>query len=249
MVRNAQRSSFSWKYAAFHHHRDLSTSELVCRPPGGPDWLSVCLRERRRSGHVTNRNVLVVIWLLALSFWQPSKAQAVPILLTIQSTHMSFDHGSYDNAALSGLGSRGFAGNWMGLIPWGGGIGLFGTGAFGSGAGGFTGSGGAGGFAGSGGAGRFAGSGGAGGFAGSGGGFPGRGAGPNVAFAVITLLSLEHPSEWFHHDFTSPRSSSASLNTIASTAPPPRVPEPASALLFAAGAFLVLRSATRRQRT
>ena len=210
---------------------------------------------------MTNRNVLVVIWLLALSFWQPSKAQALPILLTIQSTHMSFDHGSYDNAGLSGLGSRGFAGNWMGLIPWGGGIGLFGTGAFGSGAGGFAGFGGAGGFAGSGGAGGFPGSGGAGGFAGSGGaggfagsggagGFPGIGAGPNVvAFAVITLWSPEHPSDWFHHDFTSPRSSSASLNTIASTAPPPRVPEPASALLFAAGAFLVLRSATRRQRT
>ena len=208
---------------------------------------------------MTNRNVLIVIWLLALSFWQPSKAQALPILLTIQSTHMSFDHGSYDNAGLSGLGSRGFAGNWMGLIPWGGGIGLFGTGGSGGGgfpgsggAGGFAGFGGAGGFAGPGGAGGFARSGGAGGFPGSGGGFPGIGAGPNVAFAVITLWSLEHPSDWFHHDFTSPRSSSASLNTIASTAstaPPPRVPEPASALLFAAGAFLVLRSATRRQRT
>ena len=157
---------------------------------------------------MTNRNVLIVIWLLALSFWQPSKAQALPILLTIQSTHMSFDHGSYDNAGLSGLGSRGFAGNWMGLIPWGGGIGLFGTG--GSGGGGFPGSGGAGGFAGfggaggsagSGGAGGFARSGGAGGFPGSGGGFPGIGAGPNVAFAVITLWSLEHPSGWFHHDF------------------------------------------------
>ena len=125
---------------------------------------------------MTNRNVLIVIWLLALSFWQPSKAQALPILLTIQSTHMSFDHGSYDNAGLSGLGSRGFAGNWMGLIPWGGGIGLFGTGAFGGGGGGFPGSGGAGGFAGSGGAGGFAGFGGAGGFAGSNGagGFPGK---------------------------------------------------------------------------
>ena len=198
---------------------------------------------------MTNRLVRVVICVWALSvLGVPSKALALPILITIQSTHVSFGHGSYDNAIIGGPGSHGFA-NVMGLIPWAAGMGSFGGGG-GAGGGAFGApGGGASGRGGSQGANALAfGPELAGGFPGGGGGFPGRGVGLNVAFAVISLWSLGHPSDWFDH-VSSSRSSSASVNATASTAPDARVPEPASALLFATGAFLVLRSATRRQRT
>ena len=207
---------------------------------------------------MTDRITGVAICLLALSvFAVPSKAQALPVLLTVQSTQVSIGHGWYDSA-VAGLNALGFRGNWTGLIPWRGGGGsaasFSGLGGVG---GGFAGS--ASGFAGSANgsatsargvprsANGLAAS--AGGFAASANGlasgFPG--AGPYVTIIVALWWDSNFSNLTTHHT----SGTTGRVDPVATTgsgASSVRVPEPASALMFAAGALIVLRSATRRQR-
>ena len=216
---------------------------------------------------MTDRIMGVVICLLALSVLAvPSKAQALPVLLTVQSTQVSIGHGWYDSA-VEGLHALGFRGNWTGLIPWRGGGGSLSSASFSGVGGGFAGS--AGGFAGSAGGGSagsasgFAGSanglatsasgfaGSANGLATSASGFSATGVGPYVT-VIVNLWWDSNFSNWTAHrpgigsSGTTARVNPA--NTTGSVASSVKVPEPASALMFAAGALIVLRSATRRQR-
>jgi hypothetical protein len=201
---------------------------------------------------VTDRVVGFATCLLALSVLAvPSKAQALPVLLSVQSAQVTFGHDLNDNALV--LHSGGFGGNWLALIPWGGGGRSFspasssrgggGGGGISGFAGGFPGS--AAGFPGAAGAGGFPGS--ASAFFGSSGSFPGGGVGPYVT--IVTLgwdgplgngigrnSALRHNSTW-----TGATASTASEASM-------KVPEPASALLFGAGALVLLRSASRRRR-
>ena len=83
----------------------------------------------QRGIHVTDRIVGFAICLLALSALAvPSKAQALPVLLSVQSTQVTFGQGLNDNALV--LHSGGFRGNWLGVIPWGGGGGSFSPASF-----------------------------------------------------------------------------------------------------------------------
>ena len=179
--------------------------------------------------HVTDRIVGFAICLLALSVLAvPSKAQALPVLLSVQSTQVTFGQDLNDNALV--LHSGVFRGNWLGLIPWGGGgwfifarlilwrrrwrrrlSGL--AGGFPGSAGGFPGS--AGGFPGS--ASGFLGS--ASAFLGSAGSFPGGGVGPYVTFTIVTLLWDGHldngigqnSAQRNNSTWTGPTASTASL--------------------------------------
>jgi hypothetical protein len=193
---------------------------------------------------VTDRIVGFAICLLALSVLAvPSKAQALPVLLSVQSTQITFGHGLNDNALV--LHGGGFRGNWLGLIPWGGG----GAASFSGGGGG------GGGLAGlvggppglarglSGAAGGFPGS--ANGFLGSGGGFPGGGVGPQVTFTIVTLWWDGHLGNPFGQN-SAQRNNSTWAGPVTTTAA--QVPEPASALLFGTGVVALLGSAIRRRR-
>ena len=200
---------------------------------------------------MTDRIVGLAICLLAVSVVAvPSKAQALPILLSVQSTQVTFAQDLNENALL--LHSGGFRGNGLGLIPWGGGGGSFSPASFsgGGGGGGLSGlaGGSALGFPGA--AGGFPGS--ASAFLGSAGSFPGGGVGPYVTLAIVTLWwdgqlgngigrnsAQRNNSTW-----TGPTASLASTTSADST----KVPEPASALLFGAGALALLGSAIRRRR-
>jgi hypothetical protein len=222
--------------------------------------MGIFMHGRSKGGsHVTDRIIGVAICLLALSVLAvPSKAQALPVLLTVQSTQVSIGHGWYDSA-VEGLHALGFRGNWTGLIPWRGGGGSLSSASFsgvGGGAGGFAGSagGGAAGSA-SGFAGSASGSGGsASGFAGSANGlasgFSASGAGPYVT-VIVNLWWDSNFSNWTaHRPEIGSSGTTARVNPVNTTgsASSVKVPEPASALMFAAGALIVLRSATRRQR-
>jgi hypothetical protein len=201
---------------------------------------------------VTDRVVGFAICLLALSVLAvPSKAQALPVLLSVQSAQVTLGQDLNDNALV--LHSGGFRGNWQGLIPWGGGGRSFSTasssrgGGGGGGmsgfAGGFPGS--AGGFPGAAGAGGFPGS--ASAFLGSSGSFPGGGVGPYV---TIVTLGWDGPLSNGIGRNSAQRHNSTWMGATASAASEAsmKVPEPASALLFGAGAFVLLRSANRRRR-
>ena len=72
---------------------------------------------------MTDRVVGFALCLLAVTVLAvPSKAQALPVLLSVQSTQVTFAQDLNDNALL--LHSGVFRGNWLGLIPWGGGGGF-----------------------------------------------------------------------------------------------------------------------------
>ena len=209
-------------------------------------------RGTRGGIHVTDRIVGFAICLLAVSVLAvPSKAQALPVLLSVQSTQVTFAQDLNENALL--LHSGVFRGNWLGLIPWGGGgvhfrpphsLGAAVAAAFrdwpaaflarpaafrGAGAGGFPGS--------------------ASAFLGSAGSFPGGGVGPYVTFTIVTLWWDGHlgngigrnSAQRNNSTWTGPTASTASADST-------KVPEPASALLFGAGALALLGSAIRRRR-
>jgi hypothetical protein len=205
--------------------------------------------------NVTDRIVGFAICLLALAVLAvPSKAQALPVLLSVQSTQVTLGQDLNENALL--LHSGVFRGNWLGLIPWGGGGGSFSPASFsggGSGSGGISGL--AGGFPGA--AGGFAGAGGfpgsASAFLESAGSFPGGGVGPYVT--IVTIFLGDGPlSNGIGPNSARPNSAQRNNSTwtgsTASTASEAsmRVPEPASALLFGAGALVLLGSAIRRRR-
>jgi len=202
--------------------------------------------------YVADRIVRLTICLWALAVLAvPSKAQALPVLLSVQSTQVTFGQDLNENALElhSGL----FRGNWLGLTPWGGGGGSFSSASFaGGGGGGGSMSGLAGGFPGS--VGGFAGAGGfpgsASAFLGSAGSFPGGGVGPYVTFTIVTLFWGDGPlANGIGHN-SAHRNNSSWTGATASTASEAsmRVPEPASALLFGTGALVLLGSAIRRRR-
>ena len=198
---------------------------------------------------MTDRIVGFAICLLTLSVLAvPSKAQALPVLLSVQSTQITFGQDLNDNALVRHSGV--FRGNWLGLTPWGGGGGSFSPASFSGGGGGGGGiSGLAGGFGwrlswlswrlswlGQ----RFW----------SAGSFPGGGVGPYVTFTIVTLFWGDGPLGNGIGQNSAQRNNSAWTGATASTASEAsmRVPEPASALLFGAGALVLLGSAIRRRR-
>jgi len=195
---------------------------------------------------VTDRIVGFAICLLTLSVLAvPSKAQALPVLLSVQSTQITFGQDLNDHALVRHSGV--FRGDWLGLTPWGGGGGSFSPASFSGGGGGGGGiSGLAGGFLGS--AGSFPGSVSA--FAA--GSFPGGGVGPYVTYTIVTLFWGDGPLGLGNGigQNSAQRNNSTWTGTTASTASEAsmRVPEPASALLFGAGALVLLGSAIRRRR-
>ena len=198
---------------------------------------------------MTDRIVGFAICLLALSVLAvPSKAQALPVLLSVQSTQITLGQDLNDNALV--LHSGVFRGNWLGLIPWGGGGGSFSPASFsGGGGGGISGL--TGGFSGAfalAGAGGFPGS--ASAFLGSVDSFPGGGVGPYVTFTIVTLFGGDGPLGNGIGQNSAQRHNSAWTGATASTASEAsmKVPEPASALLFGAGALALLGSAIRRRR-
>ena len=193
---------------------------------------------------MTDRIVGFAICLLTLSVLAvPSKAQALPVLLSVQSTQITFGQDLNDNALVRHSGV--FRGNWLGLTPWGGGGGSFSPASFSGGGGGGGGiSGLAGGFLGS--AGSFPGSVSA--FAA--GSFPGGGVGPYVTYTIVTLFWGDGPLGNGIGQNSAQRNNSAWTGATASTGSETsmRVPEPASGLLFGAGALVLLGSAIRRRR-
>jgi hypothetical protein len=200
---------------------------------------------------VTDRIVGFAICLSALAVLAvPSKAQALPVLLSVQSTQITFGQDLNDNVLV--LHSGVSRGNWLGLTPWGGGGGSFSPASFSGGGGGGGISGLTGGFPGA--AGGFLGAGGfpgsASAFLGSADSFPGGGVGPYVTFTIVTLLGGDGPLGNGIGQNSAQRNNSTWTGTTASTASEAsmKVPEPASALLFGAGALVLLGSAIRRRR-